>query len=382
MSQSTVQKQLFAIESERLIPSFEFTIIQCPGCDTRFRVTTDIVNESENPRFHCSRCDLVFNQSEIKPAPKAEIPPTPTVVAVPAEKPVHDFNREVTTYRQPKKSSLQFEIPSTFFRNVTVSAPHEHSPVSEEHPHQLSLKFPKKPQTSLFSKLSMRSIGTNSLNNISASLNPTAAISKAWFMPKTISKWGGTLTIASCVLAFLAILAAGTLLVKSSDGTSSTVASWIVSDAAKPPLPEIQIQNPKFETTILESGDTVHIVSGQVLNAAPLAIKDVQVEAVLFNKTGELIGTQRGYLGSQIVKSRLENLSLDTIKDLQDSSPDVKTSLLPKNKLISGKTGDFRIVIPHSSLNLAADENERGSNALLEPVYFSARVYSAREIKE
>lgn len=36
-------------------------IIQCPKCQTKFSVSSELISELELPRFHCSRCDNVFD---------------------------------------------------------------------------------------------------------------------------------------------------------------------------------------------------------------------------------------------------------------------------------------------------------------------------------
>lgn len=36
-------------------------IIQCPACETRFSVGREVVDGVKNPRFHCSRCDNLFD---------------------------------------------------------------------------------------------------------------------------------------------------------------------------------------------------------------------------------------------------------------------------------------------------------------------------------
>lgn len=39
----------------------EKVIIQCPKCQTKFSVSSEMISELELPRFHCSRCDNVFD---------------------------------------------------------------------------------------------------------------------------------------------------------------------------------------------------------------------------------------------------------------------------------------------------------------------------------
>lgn len=42
----------------------ETTIVQCPGCSTRFAVDSSVIAQLDFPRFHCSRCDHVFALTE------------------------------------------------------------------------------------------------------------------------------------------------------------------------------------------------------------------------------------------------------------------------------------------------------------------------------
>ncbi len=43
-------------------------IIQCPSCTTKFAIEAATVDELEAPRFHCSRCDNVFNFDDAPPS--------------------------------------------------------------------------------------------------------------------------------------------------------------------------------------------------------------------------------------------------------------------------------------------------------------------------
>ena len=38
-------------------------VVECPSCSTKFAVETSLVASYEIPKFHCSRCDSVFELS-------------------------------------------------------------------------------------------------------------------------------------------------------------------------------------------------------------------------------------------------------------------------------------------------------------------------------
>lgn len=55
---------------ETIIPSSEpHIVVGCPSCKTKFAVEGSLVASFETPRFHCSRCDSVFELSNSRKAP-------------------------------------------------------------------------------------------------------------------------------------------------------------------------------------------------------------------------------------------------------------------------------------------------------------------------
>ena len=128
-------------------------IIQCPNCQTKFSVSSELISELDMPRYHCSRCDFVFdtdmktkssfeirdvsNQevensvksliesatkgSTIEEAPKATVNLTEGPVFSSTAAPNLTASTSASTGTPPR--SLQ--IPKEFDPNILPSAPYE-----------------------------------------------------------------------------------------------------------------------------------------------------------------------------------------------------------------------------------------------------------------
>lgn len=136
-------------------------IIQCPSCQTKFSVNTDMLNEHELPRFHCSRCDHVFDM-EAKPesiaidnqgkapskiavttsAPTAILPPilqeeppiSPSFNILPeniAEKNDSTTVKPTLLSSPILDQSKSLQIPRTIDETIMPSAPHESNQLNE-----------------------------------------------------------------------------------------------------------------------------------------------------------------------------------------------------------------------------------------------------------
>ncbi|MCO6431258.1 MAG: zinc-ribbon domain-containing protein [Deltaproteobacteria bacterium] len=140
-------------------------IIQCPKCKTKFSVSSELVAGYELPRFHCSRCDNVFDldtKSELtienrdiglasekrlssvpSPAPlqspaPAEPPPQATQVKTFMQEESEEQESLTAVPSQPQEPrSLQ--IPRAFDSTFTPAAPHE--PRRQESIEQLPFSF-------------------------------------------------------------------------------------------------------------------------------------------------------------------------------------------------------------------------------------------------
>lgn len=127
-------------------PQEGLIIVQCPSCQTKFAVDAELVESIDAPRFHCSRCDSVFEASEGSfEAPKsmasAEIPqaPSPSTPGPQASAP----QAPPTT-----QASRALEIPKHYQSDISYSAPHEGEEKESLEPSQIEMNLPNSKQNS------------------------------------------------------------------------------------------------------------------------------------------------------------------------------------------------------------------------------------------
>lgn len=74
MSQETMDEAEFTNNESTPTTSEPHVVVSCPSCKTKFAVESSLVASYETPRFHCSRCDSVFEAKQDKkteaPAPQ------------------------------------------------------------------------------------------------------------------------------------------------------------------------------------------------------------------------------------------------------------------------------------------------------------------------
>ncbi len=75
-------------------------IIQCPSCETKFSVASDLVANAENPRFHCSRCSHYFRVEEAVESQSVEVSPDSTS---------HDSTSHDSNTKEPEGDKLPAE---------------------------------------------------------------------------------------------------------------------------------------------------------------------------------------------------------------------------------------------------------------------------------
>jgi predicted Zn finger-like uncharacterized protein len=73
MSEETMDEAEFTNNDSTNSTSEPHVLVSCPSCKTKFAVESSLIASYETPRFHCSRCDSVFEAKQDKkeaPAPQ------------------------------------------------------------------------------------------------------------------------------------------------------------------------------------------------------------------------------------------------------------------------------------------------------------------------
>jgi hypothetical protein len=130
----------------------------------------------------------------------------------------------------------------------------------------------------------------------------------------------------------------------------------------------------RFEKT--QSHETVAVVSGTLVNSSNTKLTGITVEALAYNRRGEVTASSKAPLRSALAKERISDLTLDTVKKFQASLNARSASIAP------GETVPFSIVLldppiaDHSNELSVSDHAELDLSKMK---YFSARVFSVHQ---
>ncbi|MFN4894344.1 MAG: hypothetical protein ACK5GN_12640 [Pseudomonadota bacterium] len=105
-------------------------VVACPSCNTKFAVESSLVASYEVPRFHCSRCDSIFELSQEQPksAPQTTNPTQRWVLDDTTPKKPHNDDASVTT------PAVKAPLKSTDFTLGTTMNPDTFGPSSPAEP--------------------------------------------------------------------------------------------------------------------------------------------------------------------------------------------------------------------------------------------------------
>ena len=357
------------------------SVVQCPACQTKFAVDSSAISAVSNPRFHCSRCDHVFSvsaiaeggapfqelhqqQPQIQQQPEIE---TPKVAVNPStldffenatqasvfgvDESGEDFSASVMN-EDPIDSS---ELPDEVFDYT----PDEHSSNQQigDHLFDFGLTGSK--------SLEEEPMGYGSLSRAESSPLPkidTPDNSIDPLLKKVVVKAPPSYKLLLAP-SFASIILFGAIAILSmvSPKTITNISNGFIA-AKEHTLPtDLYVKKASLKRVVLDSGETVSVITGKVKNDSPHAIKELFLEAAIFDPKSKLLEKRKAHVASALTKSRVQSLTPQMLEDLQNAKPARSFNLKPNQE------GDFTIVVP-----------EPQAINSLPPTSFVTRIYSGR----
>lgn len=377
------------------------TIIQCPDCQTKFAVETEVILKCEIPRFHCSRCDHIFTLEweEVSPGiqsqPKPQVTPTtieresgsvdatpiPQITPPAEDQFTFDFDRVA------EDSSFSFgEMDnklSVSTKEFSVSVvDDDFDPVSTE-----SLKpdilggLPKEFTTASqklgrdepmgYSSFARPQVGvgiTNTFSESPQSYDDLVSNNQSEVLRKISGKSIRSILMEPSligalfgpILGFLCVLAIATFLIISSPSIAKSTANALGADGDMAPT-ELLITKSTVKRVALENGDMATVLSGVIANDSNRDFSDVKIEGLLYDSAGNLLTSKRISASASLGRSRIQSLTSEMINELQNAKP------IKKFELKGGQRYEFTMAIPEAAKITKAD-----------PQFFALRLYSAK----
>lgn len=387
------------------------TIVQCPSCQAKYALDSGAVSAIPNPRFHCSRCDNVFEMQAQTGLPPAKHLKLSKQAAAPTPEPevnssVEDFDFEEFSGAEDSAESMHYEPTpepttenpapvSTTFAPTPASPPRwsltdapqpstinqPPPPVARAEASARTLNIPRKFQSGLVSapheaqdkkpsfqtSFSFDRPRTNAAElpqeqPLREPVAPRSKISLPKLRPARNghSPWLNLMGFASPILVLLAIMAGLSFYLISHPQTAAKLSLAIFKGLPRTAPDGLLVEKVNFKPITLDNGDMVYLISGQVVNNSEETLRDVKVEGLAFDKHGNLIEKLLTHSGTTLGKTRVQSLSTEMINNLQSAKVSKLGPLQP------GQKQDFAIALMNPDVSKAN--------------YFSARIYSVRGI--
>lgn len=311
------------------------SIVQCPSCQTKFAVDSSMLEGQQLPRFHCSRCDHVF---EMDISTEEERKPVT---------PVKPQSAEI----RPLKS---IELPKKIEHEIQVKAPHE-NPFSEE----------KEDEEADAKQMEFGFARSDEL--LDATSEPRQAYEYREGQSfsddeprstRTLEAKNALLVFAVPLFVFLVALVWAGFALKADSSLSFNLSKGLFSGSFNVPPSGLFIKRSRFKKLALSNGEVAYVASGVVQNNSDQILKDVIIEGLVFDEAGNLISKARGSIASGLEDARIRSLTADTIQNLQ------RAPSSSRYELKAGTEQPFVVA-------LFGPELEKGK-------YYSARIYSVR----
>jgi predicted Zn finger-like uncharacterized protein len=323
-------------------------IIQCPSCSTKFALSSEAVSGSSTPKFHCSRCDSIFSQEielkqEVTPLHEEplfeDLPPPPP--------PPPPLAQTSLTFDEPLAAdafdfSFDEDDEKIFARFDTGSGDNEQSEISVA-------KFDDEP------------MGYGSLVREQAILHdPLAATAPSFIQRiKVPAKHKSLVYLLAPCAVFLCFALCVAILSSTAPTIIASAANLIAAEKTTIGPRDIFVKNTKVKRIALDSGEMVTQITGTAVNKSADTLRDITVEAAVYDKASKQVGTNKTLISSNIGKSRIQSLTPEMILDLQ------LTSSARSFSIKAGQEAPFTAIVLEAPSKNGA------------PKFFTARVFSA-----
>ncbi len=411
------------------ISSEPHVVVPCPTCRTKFAVEGSLVASFETPRFHCSRCDAIFELGDQSSKSISDVSreqrwvlsddeaTAANTTALAKDGPpalnTNDFSlgavdaTETITHGVTERSGLSL-LGWRFTSSVTSPAAiTRQEALNKSSLEALADKQPPAEPFSLFDPpsepLPASTPQTSSVQQTPEIAPPTptpraAATVKtsgarvdgvpspsrsSTGLDRRSSHWLQRLSVKNQSLFFLSMPVVAVVLTllatsygsyiapQTSDAVLNAVTpSFITGSTAILPPPELSVREVSLEFAKTQSRENIGIVRGIVQNSSQEQLDDVRLEALGFNARGEIIARSQSLLRSALARERVSDLSLATVKKFQESLSARSARIDP------GERVAFTIALLDGETT--GNKQPLSPETLSQIKYFSARVFSVK----
>ncbi len=332
--------------------------VECPNCDTRYRVSDSLIT-TPNPTFRCSRCKHVFAPGA-KPETESSLAKTP--LSSSAAKEDLEDNRELTfsflsapAKEAPEaKASDEPDEPPQLSTDESPSRVEEPSQLLTDRPFTISDEDPSPwrddhPEASPEFETKWEPPSGTDQDEAVPVPEPHRPLSTLPYL----GLFGGLVLLYSVLALFHQ---AGPRTAEAVIKNIPWLGSAVFRNNHLRQAVELQSLRPSFQRVLGKR--ELFVISGVAMNRNPVTVRDVRIEAQVYNHEGKEIERQVISIGNAISSKILRDLTAQEISILQKLSPQKGFEIPPE------KSATFVIVF----------QKPRG-----EIKSFSCRVLAAKE---
>ncbi|RMG40785.1 MAG: DUF3426 domain-containing protein [Candidatus Dadabacteria bacterium] len=343
-------------------------IIQCPSCQAKFGINPDLFMHLETPRFHCSRCDHVFEMQSPTAEPEPHEPrqareavnsgepvdnqPEPLIGSTSA---LLSLSEKESQFKEPKETPREKHAASS----DSVEQSHKESqmefPFAADSTTVTSTEIPR-PTEHLYRDKDAELEETVDLSEGTEENHLDAERIRAAIPPQIKSGWNGAAVLGVPLVSLLVLLALLAVMLRSNPAMANAFTRRVFPAMPEPAPAGMHIKDLSLKNINLKDGSNLPVVSGTLVNGSKNSVSSIKLEAILYDSNGDRLSSTIFRLEQSLPKKQLAEGSARIIKKLQ-------TTVRQKKLVLSrGEKKDFRFALTSKDLKDAA--------------YYSLRVYS------
>ncbi len=363
-------------------------IVQCPSCETRFSVDPELISGVKNPRYHCSRCDHLFEvnkalalKEQEKTSPHFDpkeneetlfsetlsreqldllpLDESPLITEPIAPVSFEDFSSEeeeslpLLTAQWPEgniskpyeadlRTSLPPDLQKRFDRkpkynngtDLHISSPPT-SPLSSSHS-EMTLEPRSEPKIPAPLSTTSETPSLPRIDDLSFDLvdpGPSEVKFRPYY-PKQLgiqSFLSPVLLVCSCPIIIALLFFVWSQFLSSDPHNINKLLSMIRYQPAQLAPAGLNLVNLQSDLVTLFDGKQVLEIEGILKNASSKVLRDIQIEARLFDKQNRPIEKKLVHYDSSLgTASTIDSMKKESLETLEKKLPSKQSSFAPQ----------------------------------------------------
>lgn len=307
--------------------------IQCPDCKTKFNLKAQALQSVSNPKFHCSKCDHIFEINNITDEMQDDFQDTefedlPSNSEIETE----NFNKTVNPFEQSSDYETNDNSDEKFLNSFPEATTEQDVEVKDE-------KFSQQIDNNDLEK-DMQHYQSEQLELDDYYKKRAAQMQKKreekeiniqHHLSNEVTFFQSLKFIAPLALVLIILFGFSFFLTNNPKSAKKTMSKFIGQTAGIAPS-KLMISNVKASSYILDSGEKTLVIQGIIINGTDTDFSEVVLEAAAFDLNGKKLKAQKAYLNSSLGKTRITALNPRMIKTLQSRKPIKRVELKPGEK--------------------------------------------------